>query len=132
MTALHYAAMYGRDGCMRTLLSTPGIDVNIKDSTGTTPETMATKDEVHTMLQKYRTSLGKDGLVCMVLEYITCMCPNIQYPSVEEEHWYSYCNTFHFLFIINSPLKNNSICVVFIGNWDLQLACAFCLSPLFY
>ena len=86
---------------MRTLLSTPGIDVNIRDSTGTTPETMATKDEVCKMLQKYRAlGPGEDGLACLALEYI--MCPYIQYLSVEEEHWHSYCNIFHFVFIINS------------------------------
>ena len=61
MSPLHYAAMYGRADCMRTLLSTPGIDVNIKDSTGATPEAVATNDEVRAMLQKYRT-LGEDGL----------------------------------------------------------------------
>ena len=118
---------------MRTLLSTPGIDVNIKDSTGAIPETMATKDEVRRMLQKYRTlGPGEDGLACMALGYI--MCPNIQYQYLSL--WYSYCNTFHFVFIIN-PLKKkqNSICVaiqVITGNWDLQLACAFCLSLSFY
>ena len=72
---MHYAAMYGKGDCMRTLLSTPGIDVNIKDSTGATPEAVATTDEVRTMLQKYRTlGPGEDGLACIALmnPYIQC------------------------------------------------------------
>ena len=41
---------------MKALLSTPGIDVNIKDSYDNIPLMMATKYDVLTMLRKYTTS----------------------------------------------------------------------------
>ena len=41
---------------MKALLATPGIDVNIQDSSGLIPLKYATKYEVLAMLQKYTTS----------------------------------------------------------------------------
>ena len=53
---MHNAAALGKVGCLKALLSTPGIDVNIQNSNGETPLKMATKYDVLTMLQKYTTS----------------------------------------------------------------------------
>ena len=55
---MHYAAQYGKVGCVKVLLSTPGIDVNIQSSNGHIPLKLATKYEVLTMLQKYTISCG--------------------------------------------------------------------------
>ena len=48
--------MYGNVDCVKALLSTPGIDVNIQNSDGDIPLKIATKYEVITILQKYTTS----------------------------------------------------------------------------
>ena len=53
---MHIAAKYGKVGCVKALLSTPGIDVNIKASNGLIPLMMSATYEVITMLQKYTTS----------------------------------------------------------------------------
>ena len=53
---MHLAALCGKVGCVKALLSTPGIDVNIQNSNGGIPLKVATKYEVITMLQKYTTS----------------------------------------------------------------------------
>ena len=50
------AAESGRVGCVRLLISTPGIDANLVDHKGNTPLKLATDYEVLTMLQKYTTS----------------------------------------------------------------------------
>ena len=50
------AAERGYGGCVRLLLSTPGIDANLVDHRGNTPLKLATGYEVLTMLQKYTTS----------------------------------------------------------------------------
>ncbi|KAL5510296.1 hypothetical protein EMCRGX_G005822 [Ephydatia muelleri] len=55
-TALHWAAVEGDGGCVRLLLSTPGIDANLVDHKGNTPLKLSGGYEVLTMLQKYTTS----------------------------------------------------------------------------
>ena len=55
-TALHKAAEYGHDGCVRLLLSTPGIDVNKKNKEYQTPLQVARGYNVLKMLQKYTTT----------------------------------------------------------------------------
>ena len=55
-TALHKAAEYGPEGCVRLLLSTPGIDVNKKNNRDKTPMQMARDYNLLTMLQKYTTT----------------------------------------------------------------------------
>ena len=53
---LHKAAGRGHEGCVRLLLSTPGIDVNLKNKRDQTPLQVARDDNVLLMLQKYTTS----------------------------------------------------------------------------
>ena len=53
---MHNAAQFGKVDCVKALLSTPGIDVNIQDSNGDIPLKLARKYEVITMLQMYTTS----------------------------------------------------------------------------
>ena len=48
--------MGGYGGCVRLLLSTPGIDANLVNHRGNTPLKLATDYEVLTMLRKYTTS----------------------------------------------------------------------------
>ena len=55
-TALHLGAKSGREGCVRLLLSTPGIDVNLKNKRGQPPLQLARDYNIVTMLQKYTTS----------------------------------------------------------------------------
>ena len=55
---MHTAAQSGKVGCVKVLLSAPGIDVNIQNSYGNIALKLATKYEVLTMLQKYSTSCG--------------------------------------------------------------------------
>ena len=49
------AAVGGYGGCVRLLLSTPGIDANLVNRRGNTPLQLARGYEVLTMLQKYTT-----------------------------------------------------------------------------
>ena len=50
------AAEFGREDCVRLLLSAPGIDTNVVNHRGKTPLKLATSYEVLTLLQKYTTS----------------------------------------------------------------------------
>ena len=55
-TALHEAAQGSHGGCVRLLLSIPGIDANLVNQKGQTPLQLATSYEVLTILQKYTSS----------------------------------------------------------------------------
>ena len=50
------AAKSGHRGCVRLLLSTPGINANLENKYHYTPLKLATDYEVLTLLQKYTTS----------------------------------------------------------------------------
>ena len=50
------AAQRGHGGCVRLLLSVPGINANPVNGRGQTPLKLATNYEVLTLLQKYTTS----------------------------------------------------------------------------
>ena len=50
------AAIFSCEGCVRLLLSAPGIDANLVNHSGNTPLKLATSYQVLTLLQKYTTS----------------------------------------------------------------------------